>query len=77
PFVISRLNFLPFERSLLLLAMFVAATIFLPEGSSDALAGMIGGLLVWKLSDNLLLPEKSTLEDLLPSMAWLTTNYWT
>lgn len=77
PFVISRLNFLPFERSILLLSMFVGAAIFLPAEANDAIAAMIAGLLVWKISDNLLLPEQSTLEDLLPSLIWLVTVYFT
>lgn len=76
PFILSRLNFLPFERSILLLAMFVGTCMVLPAGSEPAVAAMIAGLFVWKISDNLLLPEKSTLEDLLPSLIWLTTVYW-
>ncbi len=77
PFVISRLNFLPFERSILLLAMFVGAAMMLPAESTNAIAAMIAALFVWKISDNLLLPEQSTLEDLLPSLIWLVTVYWT
>lgn len=76
PFILSRLNFLPFERSILMLAMFVGTCMVLPANSEPAIAAMIGGLFVWKISDNLLLPEKSTLEDLLPSLIWLTTVYW-
>jgi hypothetical protein len=76
PFILSRLNFLPFERSILLLAMFVGVCMALPPSSEPALAAMIAGLFVWKLSDNLLQPEKSTLEDLLPSLTWLVTVYW-
>jgi hypothetical protein len=77
PFVISRLNFLPFERSILLLAMCVGAALTLPAESQPNVVAMIAGLLVWKISDNLLLPEQSTLEDLLPSLIWLVTVYWT
>lgn len=76
PFILSRLNFLPFERSILMLAMFVGTCMVLPAGSEPAIAAMIAGLFVWKISDNLLLPEKSTLEDLLPSLIWLITVYW-
>ncbi len=76
PFALSRLNFLPFERSILLLAMFVGVCMSLPVGSELAIAAMIAGLFVWKISDNLLQPEKSTLEDLLPSLIWLVTVYW-
>jgi len=76
PFLLSRLNFLPFERSILMLAMFVGACMALPASSEPAIAAMIAGLFVWKVSDNLLQPEKSTLEDLLPSLTWLVTVYW-
>lgn len=76
PFIISRLNILPFERSILILVAFVLACMALPADSETAVASMISGLLVWKLADNLLLPERSTLEDILPSMIWLTTVYW-
>lgn len=57
--------------------MFVAATLAIPAESHIAIAALIGGLLIWKLADNLLVPERSTLEDLLPSLIWLVTVYWT
>lgn len=77
PFILSRLNFLPFERSILLLMMFVGVTHLMPAESNAALVAMTAGLLVWKLADNLLQPENSTLEDLMPSLIWLGTVYWT
>jgi hypothetical protein len=72
-------------RSFLLLASAVGLTMVLPRGESvtenasllaQPLLGTMGGLLVWKLTENLLRKPESRLDDITAPLIWLTTIYW-
>jgi hypothetical protein len=79
PYLLSSIGLPPFLRALLLLAVSVAFTSFVPaDHDRVCLGAVVAGLICWKSAENLLVkPEKSTLEDFVPPFLWLVTIYWT
>lgn len=75
PFVLSRINFPPQLTGILLLLLSVLASVTTDMSGLPAVAVM-SGLVVWKLGENLLLNESSTLDDILPALFWLGGLYW-
>lgn len=80
PFVLSMLNLTPFLRGILLLALSVLLTVLIPaENFSIPIVATMAGLIVSKLSENLL-PHVGnnprSFEDFLPPFVWLTASYW-
>jgi len=77
PFAISRSGLPPRLVGIMLLAIGVLLTLFLP----DALAGVklyaiLAGLMVWKTAENLLWSKTPSLEDLLPALVWMVGTAW-
>lgn len=75
-YVLSQANFSGEIRSLLLLMASVALTTFMPTEYQNPMLGTMGGLLAWKLTENLMHKPESRLDDVLAPMVWLTTVYW-
>lgn len=77
PFLLRRLNFPPRLAGLLLLMLSVLMCTGLePEAVLAPLEATLAGLVVWKFSENLYFQANSTLEDVLPAMAFLSGLGW-
>lgn len=78
PYILSQIGVPPFPRSLLILGGAVAFSLLgNAETYKPLTAALIGGLFAWKIVENVLLEEWSTLEDVLPAFLWLVGMYWT
>lgn len=78
PYILSQVGVPPFPRSLLILGGAVAFSLLgNAETYKPLTAALIGGLFAWKIVENVLLEEWSTLEDVLPAFLWLVGMYWT
>lgn len=78
PYILSQVGVPPFPRSLLILGGTVAFTLLVDgEAYKIPAAALIAGLLTWKVVENVLVEEWSTLEDVLPGFLWLVGMYWT
>lgn len=75
-FVLSQMNFSGEIRSLLLLLGTVGFTLLMPSEYQHPMLGVMGGLLVWKTTENLMHKPESRLDDVLAAMVWLTAVYW-
>jgi hypothetical protein len=77
-FILERLNIAPWQRALLLLMLSVGACLAMPvDQSNSGLVAMIAGLLLAKLTNNLLEADQCVLEDVIPSIVWLCIVAWT
>lgn len=78
PYILSQVGVPPFPRSLLILGGTVAFSLLVDgEAYKTLTAALIAGLLTWKVVENVLVEEWSTLEDVLPGFLWLVGMYWT